>query len=816
MEGFSFLIESYEHNLNYVITIAGIVGGYDARIARMKYIVNLNEVNVSDVALVGGKNASTGEVIQNLSNMGIKVPGGFAITTHAYREFLQRNSLDKKIEKLLATKQIHKINILNKASSQIRKLIITSPFFSELEKEITTWYAKLKNTPVAVRSSATTEDLVTASFAGAQETYLNVKGIKNVLSAIKHVFASLYTSRAIAYRIDQGVDEDQCAISVGIQPMVRSDKGASGVMFTLDTESGFDKVILITGSYGLGEAIVQGHVTPDEFIVYKDALAANKQGILQRQLGKKAVKMIYDNSNHIHKAIKTVAVPSKDRYRFCLEDKDVKKLAHQAMLIEKHYGRPMDIEWAKDGVNGELYILQARPETVNSQHNESQTIKHYQLLQKGKVLAEGSSIGQGIGAGKARIILNPKAMDTIKPGDVLVTDMTDPDWEPIMKISSAIVTNRGGRTCHAAIIARELGIPAVVGCVDATKKIKSNQEVTVSCAEGQTGYVYAGKLPFEIKSISVKDIPQLDIKLCLNMGNPEKAFSVQKLPNNGVGLARLEFIITNIGIHPNAALGFKKLPKPLQKKIQEKTMGYKNPVEYYVEKLREGISMIAAAFDPKEVIFRFSDFKSNEYANLLGGELFEPHEENPMIGFRGASRYKDKKFKDCFALECKAFLRVREELGLVNAQIMIPFVRTVDELKEVMAIIESNGLKRGENGLKIYMMCEIPSNVLLAGEFLKYVDGFSIGSNDLTQLTLGLDRDSNLVAKLFDERNDAVKALLSAAIRECKKHNKYIGICGQGPSDHPDFAQWLMREGIECMSLSPDTILETWLMLAKK
>ena len=782
----------------------------------MRYIVNLNSVSSSDLEKVGGKNASIGEMIQHLASLGIKVPGGFATTTGIYKEFLAQNNLDEKISKALASLKINNISALEKTAKQIRSWIIATPFPKEFEKEIAEAYSKLKNVAVAVRSSSTAEDLATASFAGQQETFLNVKGLKNVIQAIKMVFASLFTSRAIAYRQHQGFEYSKISISVGIQPMVRSDKGVSGVMFTLDTESGFDQVVLITASYGLGEALVQGQVNPDEFCVSKPLLEKNKMAILQRRLGNKAVKMVYANTTNPRTSIKKTAVSEVDQLRFCLNDQEIQMLARQAMLIENHYKTPMDIEWAKDGVTGELYILQARPETVKSQTQQHQTLERYQLAKKSKVLTEGQSIGQRIGSGVARIILDPKKLKDVKPGEILVTDMTDPDWEPIMKRAAAIVTNRGGRTCHAAIIARELGIPAVIGCGDATKRIKNGEKVTVSCAEGQTGYVYQGILPYEIKKVSINDMPSLPLKLSINLGNPDRAFTCRYLPNDGIGLARLEFLISNmIGVHPNALLNFKSLPKSLQKEIHKKTAAYKNPVEFYIEKLREGIAIISAAFYPKQVIFRFSDFKSNEYANLLGGSLYEPVEENPMLGFRGASRYKDKKFRDCFKLECKAFKRVRDEMGLTNAQVMVPFVRTVNELREVVELIESYGLKRGENGLKIFMMCEIPSNALLAAEFLQYVDGFSIGSNDLTQLTLGLDRDSSLVANAFDERDEAIKILLHLAISECKKAGKYIGICGQGPSDHPDFAEWLMKEGIENISLNPDTIVETWLMLAK-
>lgn len=784
----------------------------------MRHIVTLNNVNSSDLEMVGGKNASIGEMIQHLAPMGIKVPGGFATTTTFYKEFLAQNGLDEKISKTLKNLKVNNIPLLEKTAKQIRSWILATPFSKEFEQDVAKAYSQLKNVAVAVRSSATAEDLATASFAGQQETYLNVKGIKNVLRAIKMVFASLFTGRAIAYRNHHGFDIRQISISAGIQPMIRSDKGVSGVLFTLDTESGFDQVVLITASYGLGEAMVQGKVNPDEFCVSKPLLDAKKFAVLQRRLGSKAVKMVYTKSNDPRESIKTVPVAEAERLQYCMDDNDIQALGRQAMIIEKHYGKAMDIEWAKDGISGEIYILQARPETVKSQMDHGQSLERYHLTnKKAKILAEGQSIGQRIGNGTARTILDPKKMHDVKPGEVLVTDMTDPDWEPIMKRAAAIVTNRGGRTCHAAIIARELGIPAVVGCTDATKRIKNGSRVTVSCAEGQVGYVYEGAIPFEIKKVSVQDMPPLPLKLCINMGNPDRAFATQFLPNDGVGLARLEFIISSmIGIHPSALLNFDSLPAKLKKQISKKTAAYESPVEFYIEKLREGISMIAAAFNPKQVIFRFSDFKSNEYANLLGGELYEPLEENPMIGFRGASRYKDERFRDCFKLECEAFKRVRDEMGLVNAQVMIPFARTVDELKQVIEVIDNNGLKRGVNGLKIFMMCEVPSNALLAAEFLEHVDGFSIGSNDLTQLTLGLDRDSSSVAGLFDERNSAIKILLHQAISECLKAGKYIGICGQGPSDYPDFAEWLMKEGIQNISLNPDSIVETWLMLAEK
>lgn len=782
---------------------------------KMTYIINLRDVNLSDISKVGGKNASTGELIQHLAPLGIKIPGGFATTVEAYKKFISQNNLDKKIYRLLSSLKVTDVKQLNKISADIRRLILETPFFPALENEIKISYKNFnKNTSFAVRSSATAEDLPSASFAGQQESFLNIKGIKNILKAIKLVFASFFTSRAIAYRHHHGFDHQKFAISVGIQPMIRSDKATSGVIFTLDTESGFDKVILITASYGLGETIVQGRVNPDEFIVHKPILSTKKLGILQRHLGDKAIKTIYTTTKNPRTSIKEVAVKNTDRIRFSLSDKEILMLAKQALLIEQHYGNPMDIEWAKDGLDGQIYILQARSETVKSQTLKKQKLERYHLSQKGKILVKGQSVGQKIANGVVRIVLDPKKIRELKSGEILVTEMTDPDWEPIMKQASAIVTNRGSRTCHAAIVARELGIPAIVGCDQATHILKENQAITVSCAQGETGYVYAGKLPYQINCIDVQDLPKLPVKLCINIGTPEKAFADRFLPNNGVGLARLEFIISNlIGVHPNTILNFDKLPKSLKKEVTIKIAAYKNPVEYYIEKLREGIAMIAFAFYPKPVIFRFSDFKSNEYANLLGGNLFEIHEENPMLGFRGASRYCDQKFQHCFELECKALKRVHA-MGLSNAQIMIPFVRTVEELKKVIALMEKYGLKRSKY-LKIYMMCEIPSNVLLASQFLKYVDGFSIGSNDLTQLTLGLDRDSNLVSALFDERNEAIQSLLEHVIQECNKAGKYVGICGQAPSDYPDFAKWLVEKGIQSISLNSDSIIETWLLLAK-
>lgn len=789
----------------------------------MQNVVNLIDVDSSHLDVVGGKNASIGEMLKHLTSKGVNVPGGYAITVQAFENFLQHEGLDQEIKNLLATIDVDNITQLNHVSARIRKLILAAPFAPQFVDDIAEVLSKLNHCAVAVRSSARGEDLADASFAGQQESFLNVRGLTPVLSAIKVVYASPFNSRAIAYRHHHGFDHTAYALSVGIQPMIRSDKATSGVIFTMDTETGFDQVILISASYGLGEAIVQGKVNPDEFLVYKPMVEKRKLSILQRKLGNKVLKMIYAKTNsrkntNPHASIKTVTVDPKAQKQFCLSDREIKTLAEYAIIIEKHYQRPMDIEWAKDGEDGKLYIVQARPETVNScqQEKHTATLTQYRIKQKGKVITQGQSVGQKIGQGQACIIKDPKHIRNFTGNKVLVTDMTDPDWEPIMKKASAIVTNRGGRTCHAAIIARELGIPAVVGCGNATTTIKHNMPITVSCAEGQNGYIYEGRLPFETESVSIKDMPELPVQVCVNLGNPEMAFVSQFLPNKGVGLARIEFIISNhIGIHPNALINLDKLPKKLKQQILQQTSAYQNPVEFYIEKLREGIATIAAAFYPKQVIFRFSDFKTNEYANLLGGHLYEPREENPMLGYRGASRYTDKNFIGCFKLECEAIKRVHDDMGLTNAQVMVPFVRTVDELMRVIALMEKNGLKRGKNGLKIYMMCEVPSNVILAKSFLQYVDGFSIGSNDLTQLTLGLDRDSNLVAGLFDERNLAVKALLKKVIADCKAEKKYIGICGQGPSDYPDFAEWLMAQGIDAISINPDTVVSTWLALAK-
>lgn len=794
----------------------------------MSYTIDFQYVGMQDLLTVGGKNASLGEMISHLSTKGVSVPTGFATTADAYRQFLEQNQLDKIIYDKLDTLNIENLTQLAEVGKSIRSLILEAPFSDDFIADVKTAYTRLTKTighsdfSVAVRSSATAEDLPDASFAGQQETYLNVHGIDGVLVAIKHVYASLFNDRAITYRAHHNFIHTDIAISAGIQQMVRSDLAASGVMFTLDTESGFNDVVFITAAYGLGELVVQGAVNPDEFYVYKPALKAGRPAVIRRNLGSKAMKMVYNEASAALQAasidrVKTLPVAEEKKLVFSLSREETEELARQALIIEAHYGCPMDIEWGKDGQDGKLYILQARPETVKSRQ-KIQGQERYTLGSRGPILAEGRSIGQRIGQGTAKIIKTLQDMHRINPGDVLVTDMTDPDWEPVMKRAAAIITNRGGRTCHAAIIARELGLPAVVGCNDATKKIADGTPVTVSCAEGDTGYVYDGLLPFEHITLSPETLPELPVKIMLNVGNPERALAFQSVPNSGVGLARLEFLISNtIGIHPKALLNFDSLPDPeLKKLITEKTMAYDSPVAFYVERLKEGIATIAAAFYPKPVIVRLSDFKSNEYANLAGGQLFEPHEENPMIGFRGASRYVSEDFEDCFALECQAVRAVREEMGLTNVEVMIPFVRTVTEAGKVIEVLKRYGLERGVAGLRIIMMCELPSNALLADEFLQYFDGFSIGSNDLTQLTLGLDRDSGLVAEQFDERNDAVKALLHLAIQACKRAGKYIGICGQGPSDHPDFAEWLMREGIDSLSLNPDSVWDTCLFLTQE
>ena len=781
------------------------------------YVIGFERLRMGDVEHVGGKNASLGEMISSLAKLGVRVPGGFATTADAYREFLKQGGLDERIRGVLADLDVEDVTRLAATGAQIRQWILSTPFPPELEKAVVEELRRMGNgkadsIAVAVRSSATAEDLPEASFAGQQETFLNVRGEAAVLKAMHEVFASLFNDRAIAYRVHHGFDHSAVALSAGVQHMVRSDLGASGVMFTLDTDSGFRDVVFITASYGLGETVVQGAVNPDEFYVYKPALRAGKRPILRRNLGGKAIKMVYAAPGSGER-VSTVDVPQAERQKFSLDDADIIALAKQALIIEEHYKTPMDIEWGKDGSTGDIFILQARPETVQSR--AGRTIQRYALKSRSKILTTGRSIGQRIGAGPARVITNVKDMVRVQSGDVLVADMTDPDWEPVMKRSSAIVTNRGGRTCHAAIIARELGIPAVVGCGDATQAISEGQNVTVSCAEGDTGYVYQGALEFERKEIELDSLPPIPVKIMMNVGNPDRAFDFASTPHRGVGLARLEFIINRmIGVHPRALLDFDKLDGDLKDQIRSQMAGYSNPVQFFIDKLTEGIAQIAAAFAPEPVIVRLSDFKSNEYANLIGGREYEPHEENPMLGFRGASRYVDESFGPCFELECRALKIVREEMGLTNVQVMVPFVRTLKEAEGVTELLARNGLGRGQNGLKVIMMCELPTNALLADRYLEYFDGMSIGSNDMTQLTLGLDRDSAIVAKLFDERDDAVKALLSMAISACKRQGKYVGICGQGPSDHPDLAMWLLEQGIESMSLNPDTVVETWLFLA--
>ncbi|WP_226099691.1 phosphoenolpyruvate synthase [Dickeya oryzae] len=784
----------------------------------MRNVLWYNQLGMHDVERVGGKNASLGEMITNLSELGVSVPNGFATTAQAFNDFLNQSGINQRIYELLDRTDADDVSQLAKAGAQIRQWIIDTPFQPELEQAIRSAYQQLADgepeASFAVRSSATAEDMPDASFAGQQETFLNVQGIDAVMVAVKHVFASLFNDRAISYRVHQGYDHRGVALSAGVQRMVRSDLAASGVMFTLDTESGFDQVVFITAAWGLGEMVVQGAVNPDEFYVHKPTLLSGKPSIVRRNMGSKKIRMVYAATQEHGKQVRVEDVEEAQRTRFCLSDDEVQALAHQALLIEKHYGRPMDIEWAKDGHTGKLYIVQARPETVRS---NGQVMERYHLPAGGKVLVEGRAIGHRIGAGEVKIVHDISEMHRVNAGDVLVTDMTDPDWEPIMKKAAAIVTNRGGRTCHAAIIARELGIPAVVGCGDATERLQNGQKVTVSCAEGDTGYVYQDLLDFTVKSSQVDAMPSLPLKIMMNVGNPDRAFDFACLPNEGVGLARLEFIINRmIGVHPRALLEFEQQMPELQREIRTLMQGYDDPVEFYIERLKEGIATLASAFWPKRVIVRLSDFKSNEYANLLGGTRYEPEEENPMLGFRGAGRYVSPNFRACFALECEAVKRVRNGMGLTNVEVMIPFVRTVAQAEAVVAELANQGLKRGENGLKIIMMCEIPSNALLADEFLKHFDGFSIGSNDMTQLTLGLDRDSGVVSELFDERNDAVKALLAMAIRAAKKQGKYVGICGQGPSDHEDFAAWLMDEGIDSLSLNPDTVVQTWLSLAEK
>jgi pyruvate,water dikinase len=784
------------------------------------YVLWYDQLGMSDVARVGGKNASLGEMISNLAGAGVVVPNGFATSAEAFNEFLEQSGLNDRIHSILDTLNTNDIKALGEAGKQIRQWVIDTPFQPALEQAIHAAYQQLSGgngqVSFAVRSSATAEDMPDASFAGQQETFLNVRGIDHIMEAIKHVFASLFNDRAISYRVHQGYDHRGVALSAGIQRMVRSDIASSGVMFTIDTESGFDQVVFITSSFGLGEMVVQGAVNPDEFYVHKPTLKARRPAVLRRTMGSKKMQMIYSDAEEHGKQTVIVDVAKAQSQSFSLSDTDVEALARQAVIIEQHYGRPMDIEWAKDGIDGKLYIVQARPETVQS-NKGGQALERYSLNQKSTVLAEGRAIGQRIGSGVARVLKDISEMDRVQPGDVLVTDMTDPDWEPIMKRAAAIVTNRGGRTCHAAIIARELGIPAVVGCGDATAAIKAGDAVTVSCAEGDTGYIYAGQLAFEVNQSDVGDMPALPLKIMMNVGNPDRAFDFARLPHAGVGLARLEFIINRmIGVHPKALLNFDQQSNALKQQISTLMAGYASPREYYVGKLTEGIATLAAAFSPERVIVRMSDFKSNEYANLVGGCQYEPHEENPMLGFRGASRYISKEFRDCFAMECEALKRVRNDMGFTNVEIMIPFVRTLEEGRKVIDLLAEEGLRQGEKGLRVIMMCELPSNALLAEQFLDIFDGFSIGSNDLTQLTLGLDRDSGVIAHLFDERDEAVKAMLSMAIQAAKKKGKYVGICGQGPSDHADFAAWLVEQGIDSVSLNPDTVVETWLYLAEQ
>lgn len=787
------------------------------------YVIWFENLRMTDVERVGGKNASLGEMISQLTEKGVRVPGGFATTADAYRAFLAHNGLNERISAALAKLDVEDVSELARVGKEIRQWILDTPFPEQLDAEIEAAWDKMvtdadgADISVAVRSSATAEDLPDASFAGQQETFLNINGLDNVKKAMRHVFASLYNDRAISYRVHKGFEHDIVALSAGVQRMVRSDSGASGVMFTLDTESGYNQVVFVTSSYGLGENVVQGAVNPDEFYVFKPTLKAGKPAILRKTMGSKHIKMIFTDKAEADKSVTNVEVPEEDRNRFSITDEEITELAHYALTIEKHYGRPMDIEWGRDGLDGKLYILQARPETVKSQEEGSHNLRRYAINGEKTVLCEGRAIGQKVGQGKVRLIKDASEMDSVEAGDVLVTDMTDPDWEPVMKRASAIVTNRGGRTCHAAIIARELGIPAVVGCGNATELLENGQEVTVSCAEGDTGFIYAGLLDVQITDVALDNMPKAPVKVMMNVGNPELAFSFANLPSEGIGLARMEFIINRqIGIHPKALLEFDKQDDELKAEIIRRIAGYASPVDFYVDKIAEGVATLAASVYPRKTIVRMSDFKSNEYANLVGGSVYEPHEENPMLGFRGAARYVAESFKDCFALECKALKRVRDEMGLTNVEIMIPFVRTLGEAEAVVKALKENGLERGKNGLRLIMMCELPSNAVLAEQFLQYFDGFSIGSNDMTQLTLGLDRDSGLVSESFDERNPAVKVMLHLAISACRKQNKYVGICGQGPSDHPDFAKWLVGEGIESVSLNPDTVIETWLYLANE
>ena len=788
-------------------------------------VIWFENLRMTDVESVGGKNASLGEMISQLTEKGVRVPTGFATTAEAYRTFLAHNGLSERISQALAALDVDDVTELARVGKEIRQWILETPFPAELDADIETAWNKMvadagsDQISVAVRSSATAEDLPDASFAGQQETFLNINGLENVKEAMRHVFASLYNDRAISYRVHKGFAHNIVALSAGVQRMVRSDSGAAGVMFSIDTESGFEDVVFVTASYGLGETVVQGAVNPDEFYVHKPTLRAGKPAILRKTMGSKLIKMTFTDSAQAGKSVQVVDVPEQERKQFSISNEEITELAKYALIIEEHYGRPMDIEWGRDGLDGKLYILQARPETVKSQEKEQgSSLRRYTISGNKTVLCEGRAIGQKVGQGRVRLVKDASQMDIVQPGDVLVTDMTDPDWEPVMKRAAAIVTNRGGRTCHAAIIARELGIPAVVGCGNASQVLQEGQEVTVSCAEGDTGLIYQGLLNVSVDEVALDNMPKSPVKIMMNVGNPELAFSFTNIPSEGIGLARMEFIINRqIGIHPKALIEFDKLDSDLQEEIRERIAGYPSPTDFYVDKIAEGVATLAASVYPRKAIVRMSDFKSNEYAGLVGGNLYEPHEENPMLGFRGAARYVSDDFKDAFALECKALKYVRDTMGLTNVEIMIPFVRTLHEAEQVIRILKENGLERGKNGLRLIMMCELPSNALLAEQFLKYFDGFSIGSNDMTQLTLGVDRDSGgSIAGTFDERNPAVKVMLHLAISACRKQNKYVGICGQGPSDHPDFAKWLTEEGIETISLNPDTVVETWLYLAKE
>ena len=787
-------------------------------------VIWFEHLRMTDVEQVGGKNASLGEMISQLASKGVRVPGGFATTAEAFRTFLAHEGLNERIQAALSQLDIEDVNALARVGKDIRQWILETPFPQALEDDIKTAWEKMvadagtADISVAVRSSATAEDLPDASFAGQQETFLNINGLDNVKEAMKHVFASLYNDRAISYRVHKGFTHAEVALSAGVQRMVRSDSGASGVMFTMDTESGFDQVVFITASYGLGEMVVQGAVNPDEFYVHKPTLKAGRPAILRKNMGSKLIKMVFTDEAQAGRSVKVEDVPEALQQQFSIGNEEIAELAAYALTIEEHYGRPTDIEWGRDGLDGKIYILQARPETVKSQEGRQETLRRYRIDQKSAVLCVGRAIGQKVGQGTVRLIKSAAEMDTVKAGDVLVTDMTDPDWEPVMKRAAAIVTNRGGRTCHAAIIARELGIPAVVGCGDATTVLQEGQQVTVSCAEGDSGHIYEGLLKVDVIDLALDNMPAAPAKIMMNVGNPELAFGFAKLPSEGIGLARMEFIINRqIGIHPKALIEFDRQDAQLQATITRRIAGYASPTAFFIDKIAEGVSTLAASMYPKKVIVRMSDFKSNEYANLIGGQLYEPHEENPMLGFRGAARYVSESFKDCFALECEALKRVRDDMGLTNVEIMIPFVRTLAEAEAVVKALKANGLERGKNGLRLIMMCELPTNAILAEQFLQFFDGFSIGSNDMTQLTLGVDRDSGgPIASTFDERDPAVKTMLHLAISACRKHNKYIGICGQGPSDHPDFAKWLVEEGIETISLNPDTVIETWLYLAKE